>query len=139
MALNMKQIKGINGVCVIVNKVFVNIADRVLMADRIKTVLILIAANRKTIDANWRAAVYSTVGQCYPCHYFEPLAIGNKMAEKSLSIDFSDSLELMDNTCRRYVILPVCLTCYGSNFASAGDISFKDKNISNLSMVIRSC
>jgi len=80
--------------------------------------------------------VYFPGGKLYPCHYFQPLAIGDEKSEQSLRIDFSKANELMDPDCKGYVLLSVCPTCYGSNYASTSDIRKKDQNICELTKIM---
>ena len=90
----------------------------------------------KWCGAGTQMKVYSPEGKLYPCHYFQPLSVGNELAEKSLKIDFSESGRLMDPECKDCPILSVCPTCYGSNFASTGDVRKKDRNLCKLTKII---
>lgn len=89
----------------------------------------------KWCGAGTNMKVYSVEGRCYPCHFFEPLAIGYEKAEESLKIDFSKAVQLMDEECTGCCLLPICPTCYGSNFASTGDITKKDRNLCRLTKI----
>lgn len=86
----------------------------------------------KWCGAGTNMKVYSPDGVCYPCHYFEPLAIGEIKAKESLNFDFSQNMKLMDKDCKGCCLQPICPTCYGSNFAATGDISIKDKELCKL-------
>lgn len=102
--------------------------------------IIYVSENAKKEYTKWCGAgtnmrVYSPDGTCYPCHFFEPLSVGDEMAEKSLKIDFSSAVQLMDKNCEGCCLLPICPTCYGSNFAATGDISKKDKNLCRLTKI----
>lgn len=90
----------------------------------------------KWCGAGTSMRVYSTDGICYPCHFFEPLALGEEKAIKSFDIDFSQAVQLQDKDCNGCCLLPVCPTCYGSNYATTGDVSQKDKNICRLTKIM---
>ena len=103
--------------------------------------LIFVSPNSHMKYTKWCGAgtnmrVYSPDGICYPCHFFEPLAVGEKMAKESLKIDFSQAAQLKDPDCEGCCLLPICPTCYGSNFASTGDVSKKDKNLCRLTKIM---
>lgn len=86
----------------------------------------------KWCGAGTSMRVYSCDGVCYPCHFFEPMSIGDELAQKSLNIDFSKPAQLMDPDCRGCCLLPICPTCYGSNYAATGDVTKKDKDMCRL-------
>lgn len=90
----------------------------------------------KWCGAGTQMRVYSPEGRVYPCHYFQPLSVGDDLSEKSLLIDFSDTNHLMDPECIDCSVLSVCPTCYGSNFASTGDIRKKDRNLCRLTKIM---
>lgn len=92
-------------------------------------------AYNKWCGAGTSMRVYSVDGKCYPCHFFEPLAIGHEKAEASRSIDFSKAVQLMDPDCNGCCLLPICPTCYGSNYAATGDLTKKDKNLCQLTKI----
>lgn len=89
----------------------------------------------KWCGAGTKMRVYAVDGECYPCHYFEPLSIGEEKAKLSLAIDFSDTKALMDSACKKCCLRPICPTCYGNNFASTGDVSKKDINLCELTKI----
>lgn len=72
--------------------------------------------------------VYSTFGEYFPCQFFMPLSIGIEQAELSHKIDFGNDDVLRDSMCDGCILIPICPTCYGSNYARTGDISKKDKS-----------
>ena len=90
----------------------------------------------KWCGAGTQMKVYSPEGRMYPCHYFQPLSVGKDLSEKSLDIDFSVSEQLMDPDCKNCRILSICPTCYGSNFASTGDVRKKDRNLCRLTKIM---
>lgn len=90
----------------------------------------------KWCGAGTQMKVYSPEGRLYPCHYFQPLSVGDELSEKSLKIDFSNTDELIDPECRNCSILSICPTCYGSNFASTGDVRKKDRNLCKLTKIM---
>lgn len=83
----------------------------------------------KWCGAGTNMKVYSPDGRCYPCHFFEPMAVGEEMAECSLSIDFANAAQLKDRECDGCTLMPICPTCYGSNYAATGNITKKDKDL----------
>lgn len=89
----------------------------------------------KWCGAGTNMRVYSPDGVCYPCHFFEPLSIGEELARKSLLIDFSKPAQLMDHDCQGCCLLPICPTCYGSNYAATGDVAKKDKALCSLTKI----
>lgn len=86
----------------------------------------------KWCGAGTSMKVYAPDGTCYPCHFFEPMAVGREMAVRSLSIDFTNAAQLQDPDCDGCVLLPICPTCYGSNYAATGDITKKDHDLCEL-------
>ena len=93
----------------------------VAMADRLEY--------SKWCGAGTNMKVYSPDGTCYPCHFFEPMAVGKEMAERSLAIDFTSAVQLKDPECDGCMLMPICPTCYGSNYAATGDITKKDRSL----------
>ena len=57
------------------------------------------------------------------------MAVGKEMAERSLTIDFANAAQLKDRDCDGCILMPICPTCYGSNFAATGDITKKDRDL----------
>lgn len=76
--------------------------------------------------------VYDVDGKLFPCHFFQGFAIGDEKSKASESIDFRDDRLFINNTCKECVLLPMCPTCYGFNFASTGDIAKRDEGICEL-------
>lgn len=90
----------------------------------------------KWCGAGTSMRVYSADGIYFPCHFFEPLALGKEKSMQSLNIDFSKAVQLQDKECNGCCLLPICPTCYGSNYATTGDVTRKDKNICRLTKIM---
>ena len=82
---------------------------------------------------------YDIDGTAYPCQFFMPLSVGKEKARASLNIVFPKS-ELpedeLDEKCKNCVIRSICPTCYGSNYASTGNIYKRDDNMCRLTKII---
>lgn len=87
---------------------------------------------RKWCGAGTHLRAYSIKGERYPCYFFQPLALGEKSASLMQNIDFSNLEILMDPDCKGCILLSMCPTCYGSNYATTGCISKKDTNLCSL-------
>ena len=83
----------------------------------------------KWCGAGTNMKVYAPDGTCYPCHFFEPMAVGKEMARQSLTIDFANAAQLKDPECDGCILMPICPTCYGSNYAATGNIAKKDRDL----------
>jgi radical SAM protein with 4Fe4S-binding SPASM domain len=81
---------------------------------------------------------YDYDGKGYPCQFFMPLSIGKEKSEAADSIEFPENIsrENFDENCKNCVAIEICHTCYGSNYASTGNIFSKDKNWCKLQKVI---
>lgn len=81
---------------------------------------------------------YDVDGKSYPCQFFMPLSIGEERAEKAKDIEFPDEIFRKDfgTECRNCKALRICHTCYGSNYASTGNILTKDMNWCKLQKII---
>ena len=81
---------------------------------------------------------YDVEGNPYPCQFFMPLSIGKEKAEQAKSLVFPDDIvpeELLEHKCRDCVIAPVCPNCFGSNYASTGNIYKRDSNLCTLTKI----
>ena len=65
-------------------------------------------------------------GRKYPCHLFFEAVCGKEQSEQSHTIDFSDPLVYTSEHCRACTMLPICPTCYGSNFIERGNVGERD-------------
>lgn len=82
---------------------------------------------------------YDVDGRVYPCQFFMPLSVGEEKAKKANEIVFPESViapELLDEKCRDCVIRSACPNCYGSNYASTGNIFNRDDNMCKLTKLI---
>jgi len=91
----------------------------------------------KYCGAGTRMKIYDIDGKVYPCQYFMPLAIG----EKSLATEnivFSDIIKSsdLDTMCQKCIVVDICPSCYGSNFAGTGNIYGRDPAFCKLSKII---
>lgn len=82
---------------------------------------------------------YDTEGVCYACQFFMPISIGDNLAKKSLDIQWhGDSIpeSKIDVRCKDCIIKSCCHICYGSNYASTGNIYIHDDNWCKLNKII---
>lgn len=81
---------------------------------------------------------YDVDGKAYPCQFFMPLSIGEEKAAKAVGLEFPDKIDRSNfhGECKDCMAIRVCHTCYGSNFASTGDIFCKDSNWCKLQKII---
>lgn len=70
--------------------------------------------------------VYDVTGKLFPCHFFQEFAIGKEKSVLAEKIDFSDDGSFIDEKCKNCLLVPLCPTCYGYNYATTGDISKRD-------------
>ena len=73
--------------------------------------------------------VYDVFANNYPCHFFQPLSIGEKKSELSKLIEFNNISNLIDKKCETCNIYSICKTCYGSNFNATGDPRKRDLSL----------
>lgn len=73
--------------------------------------------------------VYDVFAKKYPCHFFQPLSIGEEKSKLSELIKFENISELIDDKCSNCNIYSICKTCYGSNFNATGDPRKRDLSI----------
>jgi len=67
---------------------------------------------------------YDVTGIAYPCHAFAPLCIGDELAEKARSLDFTCPLSRLelDEKCRECPLIGACPTCYGINYGASENV-----------------
>jgi len=86
------------------------------------------AEPKKWCGVGTRMVAYDTDGKPYPCTYFSPLTFPNEKFKEINSIDFSEIQLIHDGECQDCFIRPLCLTCYGANYAMNGSPSKRDKS-----------
>lgn len=82
---------------------------------------------------------YDTEGVCYPCQFFMPISIGNEVAQKALGIQWHGEVipeDKLDSRCKNCVLKSCCHICYGSNYASTGNIYIHEENWCRLNKII---
>ena len=82
---------------------------------------------------------YDVDGVSYACQFFMPISIGEEKAIESRSIKWHGDtipLDKLDNRCKECVLKSCCHICYGSNFASTGNIYLHDDNWCKLNKLI---
>ncbi len=82
---------------------------------------------------------YDVTGIDYPCQFFMPISLGEKRAVKAREIVFPDEYipeQELDVKCRDCVIRSACPNCFGSNYASTGNIYKRDENLCKLTKII---
>lgn len=82
---------------------------------------------------------YDTEGVCYPCQFFMPISIGDEAAKKALDIQWHGEVipdDQIDVRCKDCVLKSCCHICYGSNFASTGNIFLHEENWCQLNKII---
>ena len=94
--------------------------------------------HRKWCGTGTHMFTFAPYGQAYPCQFFAPQSIGEKKSKLAQSLDFPRdiSVDCLDKKCQDCLIEPLCPTCYGSNFASTGNIFKKDENLCELTKII---
>lgn len=93
---------------------------------------------QKWCGASTNMHTYDVLGNKYGCQFFMPLSIGEEKANKikEMEIPLEIPVDLIDEKCRNCVIREVCPTCYGSNYASTGNLYKKDDNLCVLTKII---
>lgn len=71
-------------------------------------------------------------GRKYPCHFFFEAVCGKEKSEQATAIDFTDPNQYTSEHCRSCLLLPICPTCYGSNYVARGDIAARDLSLCEL-------
>ncbi len=82
---------------------------------------------------------YDTEGVAYPCQFFMPVSIGEIKAKESLNIKFHGDIlpeDKLFNDCKNCVIKSSCHICYGSNYASTGNIYKHEENWCKLNKIV---
>lgn len=64
---------------------------------------------------------YDCDGVAYPCHLFSPLTLSVNMLELARHIDFTNIHKEENPKCKKCLLRPLCLTCYGTNYMDTGD------------------
>lgn len=90
---------------------------------------------RKWCGAGTDMVAIDVDGRKYPCHLFFESVCGKEKSEKSHSIDFADPDKYISEHCRSCQLLPICPTCYGSNYVARGDIAARDISLCELHKV----
>ncbi len=94
---------------------------------------------RRECGAGQYMRAYDTNGVSYSCQFFMPLSIGAEAAKKSLDIQWHDEVipeDKLDSRCRDCVLKSCCHICYGSNYASTGNIYLHEENWCKLNKII---
>ena len=91
---------------------------------------------KKWCGVGTHMVVFDVDGTSYPCQSFLPMTVGKEKADTSHSIDFK-ALEqsLTSSECEDCILLPICPTCYGSNYNVSGDLTKKDSNLCQLTKI----
>lgn len=74
-------------------------------------------------------------GRRYPCHLFFESVCGKDKSKKAKSIDFRDPNQYISQVCGLCELLPICPTCYGSNYISRGKIGLRDPDLCKLNKI----
>lgn len=82
---------------------------------------------------------YDINGNSYPCQFFMPLSVGEEKAKLAKKIEFPDDIipdDVLDDKCKKCIVKSSCPNCYGSNYASTGNIFSRDDNMCKLTKII---
>lgn len=90
---------------------------------------------RKWCGVGTNMCMYDIDGRAYPCHLFFESVCGKEKSEKAKFINFSDPEVYTSRVCRACPILPLCPTCYGSNYIERGDIGSRSMALCELTKV----
>lgn len=90
---------------------------------------------RKWCGAGTEMEAIDVDGRKYPCHLFFESVCGKEKSEKAHTIDFTDPNQYTSEHCRACQLLPICPTCYGSNYIVRGAISLRDISLCELNKV----
>ena len=71
-------------------------------------------------------------GRKYPCHLFFESVCGKEKSEKASTINFTDPNQYTSEHCRSCQLLPICPSCYGSNYVARGDFAARDLSLCEL-------
>ena len=103
--------------------------------EKIYNVSVSEGKNYRVCGAGWSTIAYDIDGNKYPCQFFLPLSIGDEKAKASSLIKFhseSISNENMCVDCLYCCLRNTCMTCYGANYATTGNIYQPDMNMCRL-------
>ena len=109
-----------------------------MLDESILKVAAKISASREC-GAGQHMRAYDTEGICYACQFFMPISIGEDLAKKSLEIEWHGDIipeEKLDVRCKECVLKSCCHICYGSNYASCGNIYIHEDNWCRLNKII---
>lgn len=87
---------------------------------------------RKWCGAGTEMQAIDIDGRKYPCHLFFESVCGKEKSKESAKIDFTDPKQYISPVCSPCEFLPICPTCYGSNYISRGNIGMRDPNLCKL-------
>lgn len=87
---------------------------------------------RKWCGAGTSMEAIDIDGRKYPCHLFFESVCGKEKSLAALNIDFSDPEQYISKSCKDCKLLPICPTCYGSNYIERGAINLRDPNLCEL-------
>ncbi len=90
---------------------------------------------RKWCGAGTEMQAIDIDGRVYPCHLFFESVCGKEKSLESQKIDFNDPKQYISQTCASCELLPICPTCYGSNYISRGDIGMRDPYLCKLNKI----
>lgn len=76
-----------------------------------------------------KMTVFSTLGEGYPCHFFQDVTIGKELAEKMPKLDVTRLIDYMDPECQTCKFINLCPTCFGSNYKKSGTFSKRDLSV----------
>ncbi len=107
---------------------------RILSMDISRIVTSSMPRAKKLCGVGTNMVAVDVDGQEYPCHLFEPLALGDG-AVKSAEVDFKNPRLFHDKRCDGCALLPICPTCYGINFRENGSAAARNKAICTLTRV----
>ena len=72
----------------------------------------------------------------YPCHlFFESVCGPQKSKQMCQLIRFKKRSSWVSDTCKNCSILPICHTCYGANFITRNNFSYRDMNLCSLQKI----
>lgn len=87
---------------------------------------------RKWCGAGTEMEAIDIDGRKYPCHLFFESVCGKEKSIAASQIDFSDPKQYISPECESCELLPICPTCYGSNYISRGEIGLRDPDLCKL-------
>jgi radical SAM protein with 4Fe4S-binding SPASM domain len=78
---------------------------------------------------------YDIDGRTYPCQLFFESVCGKEKSKNAKNIDFDDPNEFISKECSECAFLPICPTCYGTNYIERGNIGSRDMSICKLDKI----